>query len=156
MAGHTVRAQRDIIAEPGDVWAVLTDLERFEKVLTAVDKVERVSGEGFGPGVRWRETRRMFGKSSTEEMWVAEMDAPQRMLVRADSKNTVYETAFELTPTGLGTRLTVTFGARTDDASAGQKFAWALFGPMGAKATKSALEQDLADIANAVESSHRR
>ena len=156
MAGHTVRAQRDIIAEAGDVWAVLTDLERFAKVLSAVDAVERVSGEGFGPGVRWRETRHMFGKTSTEEMWVAEMDAPQRMVVKAESKNTVYETVYELTPTGLGTRLSVTFGAQTGEASAGQKFAWALMGPLGAKATKSALEQDLADIAGAVESTHRR
>ena len=98
----------------------------------------------------------MFGKTSTEEMWVAEMDAPQRMVVKAESKNTVYETVYELIPTGLGTRLSVTFGAQTGEASAGQKFAWALMGPLGAKATKSALEQDLADIAGAVESTHRR
>lgn len=156
MAGHTVRVQRDIIAEAGDVWSVLTDLDRFAKVLTAVDQVERVSGDGFGPGVRWRETRRMFGKASTEEMWVEEMDAPSRMVVRAESKNTVYETVFELAPTGLGTRLSVTFGAETGQASAGQKLSWALMGPLGAKATKSALEQDLEDIAMAVESNHRR
>jgi carbon monoxide dehydrogenase subunit G len=156
MAGHTVKVQRDILAEPAEVWAVLTDLDRFAKVLTSVDLVERVSGTGFEVGTRWRETRRMFGKSATEEMWVAAIEPPTRMVVRAESKGTVYETVFELAPSSLGTRLSVTFGAETTDASAGQKLTWALMGPLGAKATKSALEQDLADIAIAVESNHRR
>jgi carbon monoxide dehydrogenase subunit G len=156
MAGHTVRVQRDILAEREDVWAVLTDLERFSKVLTSVDLVERVSGTGFEVGTRWRETRRMFGKSATEEMWVSALDAPSRMVVQAESKGTLYETVFELAPSSLGTRLSVTFGAETSEASAGQKLSWALLGPLGAKATKSALEQDLADIAMAVESNNRR
>jgi carbon monoxide dehydrogenase subunit G len=156
MAGHTVRVQRDILAEPAEVWAVLTDVERFSKVLTSVDLVERVSGTGFEVGTRWRETRRMFGKSATEEMWVAEVEAPSRIVVHAESKGTRYETVFDLTPSSLGTRLSVTFGAETSEASAGQKLSWALMGPLGAKATKSALEQDLADIARAVESNSRR
>lgn len=156
MAGHTVRVQRDIVAEPAEVWAVLTDLERFSKVLTSVDLVERLSGPGFGVGTRWRETRRMFGKVATEEMWVSELEPPARMVVQAQSKGTVYVTVFDLAPSSLGTRLAVSFGAETTEASAGQKISWALMGPLGAKATKSALEQDLADIARAVESNNRR
>jgi len=156
MAGHSVRVQRDILAEPADVWSVISDVDRLPKVLRNVDSVERLVGTGFVPGVEWRETRRMFGKSDTEDMRVTECEAPVRAVLESEDKGTTYETVFELSPSSLGTRLSVTFGARTDDANAGQKFAWALFGPMGAKATKSALEQDLADIANAVESSHRR
>lgn len=156
MAGHVVRAQRDIIAEPAEVWTVLTELERFPKVLTAVDSVERLAGTGLEVGARWRETRRMFGKLVTEELWVAAVEPMRRLVVHSESKGAVYETVFEIVPSSLGTRLSVTFGAETSEASAGQKLSWALLGPLGSKATKTALEQDLADIGAAVEAGARR
>ena len=84
--------------------------------------------------------------------------SPQAAMIANTPRSTSPEPFLQVcvTETGLGTRLSVTFGAQTSEASAGQKFAWAVMGPLGTKATKSALEQDLADIAGAVESTSRR
>jgi uncharacterized protein YndB with AHSA1/START domain len=156
MAGHTVRAQRDIIAEPAEVWAVITDLERLARTLHSVDSIERVAGTGFAPGVSWRETRRMMGKLDTEEMTVVEVVPPRLVVLHAQSKGSTYETRYELAPSSLGSRLAISFGAETSQANAGQKLAWAVLGPLGGKAAKSALEKDLEDIALAVEANYRR
>lgn len=155
MAGQ-VRVQRDIIAEPPEVWMVLTDLDRYPKVLTSVDAVERLEGVGFEVGTRWRETRRMYGKVATEELWVADIDPGRRVVVHTEAKGTVYEAVYEVLPSSLGTRLVITYGAETSKASAGQRLALAVMGPLGSKAVKASLEQDLVDFAAAVESSHRR
>lgn len=156
MAGHTVRAQRDILAEPAEVWALITDLERLTRALHAVESIERLEGNGFEPGVTWRETRRMLGKVDTEVIKVAEVVPHRLVVLHAESGGSVYETRFEVSPSSLGTRLAITFGAETSQASAGKKLAWAVLGPLGAKTTKDALEKDLEDIAIAVESNFRR
>ena len=156
MAGHTVRAQRDILAEPAEVWAVITDLERLARALNSVESIERLEGTGFAPGVSWRETRRMLGKLDSEVMTVAAVEPVSVVVLHAQSKGSTYETRYELAPSSLGSRLSIAFGAETSQASAGQKLAWAVLGPLGAKAAKAALEKDLEDIALAVETHYRR
>ena len=62
MPGHSVRAERTIAAPPERVWEIITDLDFAAEVMSAIVKVERLEGEGYEVGVRWRETRRMFGR----------------------------------------------------------------------------------------------
>ena len=73
---------RTIDAPVGAVWAVVTDLDNAESVLSGVEKLERLDSTKYEVGTRWRETRVLFGKSSTEEMWVTEID-PEKRTVRA-------------------------------------------------------------------------
>ncbi|MGW5075187.1 SRPBCC family protein [Rhodococcus sp. NPDC004095] len=69
MPTNEIRLTRQVAATPERVWAVLTDLDAAEATLSGVTRVERVEGAGYDVGTRWRETRRMFGKEATEEMW---------------------------------------------------------------------------------------
>lgn len=156
MADHAVRVKREIMAEPTAVWSIITDLDHASKVMTNIVKVERVEGEGYDVGVRWRETRRMLGKEETEEMWVTAVDAPRSTTVEAESGSTRYRTVFRCEPSSLGTTLHVEFAAHTDEPGLGQRIAWAVFGKAGMKATQKALVQDLDDIAKAAESRGRR
>ena len=151
MAGHAVHVQREIMADPRHVWRVITDLDHAADVLSGIVKVERLEGEGYTVGVRWRETRRMLGKEEAEEMWVSDVDAPRSTTVSAESRGTVYSTVFRCEPTDLGTRLCIDFSADTPHPRLGQKVAWAMFGKAGMRATEKALVQDLADIAKAAE-----
>lgn len=151
MATTTVHVQREIHAGPHAVWRVITDLDRAADVLSGVVKIERLEGVGYDVGVRWRETRRMFGKEVTEEMWVSAVDEPRSTTVSSESAGTVYTSVFTCEPSELGTVLSVDFSGRTESPSLGQRVAWALFGKMGLKASETALKQDLADIATAAE-----
>lgn len=156
MAAHRVEAQRDILAEAVEVWAVLTDLERTPKVLRSVERVERVSGQGYDVGVTWIEDRRLFGRTETETLTITLADPPRRAVHESESQGTRYRTEYSLHPSSLGTRLRVEFSAETGATSPTRRMAWAVFGKLGAKATKQALDEDLEDIASAVENSARR
>ncbi|WP_062135363.1 SRPBCC family protein [Demequina aestuarii] len=151
MAVSTVLAQREINAQPREVWNVITDIDGAADVLSGVIAIDRLEGQGYEVGVRWRETRRMFGKEASEEMWVAAVDAPRSTTIEAESSGTRYSTVFTCEPRGLGTLLSVAFTGETVNPSFGQRMAWALFGAMGRKASEKALTQDLEDIGRAAE-----
>ncbi|WP_084039528.1 SRPBCC family protein [Demequina sp. NBRC 110053] len=156
MATIAVHVKREILAEPAAVWRIITDLDRASTVMTNIVKVERLEGSGYEVGVRWRETRRIFGKEETEEMWVAAVDEPRTTTVAARSGSTSYTTVFRCEPSSLGTTLHVDFAAADSGQGVGKRLAWAVLGRVGMKATEKALVQDLDDIAKAAEARPRR
>ncbi|MFW2513747.1 SRPBCC family protein [Demequina sp. SO4-13] len=151
MAVSTVHAERDIKADPRVVWSILTDLDGAPDVLSGVVAVERLEGEGYEVGVKWRETRRMLGKEASEEMWVVAVEEPFTTTVSAESGGTRYATVFVCEPIEGGTRLSVDFGGESVNPGLGQRIGWALFGKIGLKSTQKALVKDLEDIAKAAE-----
>lgn len=144
------------MAAPAErVWASMTDLESMPRVLSGVDSVEVLTPGPFGVGTRWRETRRMLGKSATEEMWVTVCDAPARYVTEADNSGMRYVAEFRLAEHTPGrTTVTMTFSARPQH---GDKLPLVarLLGGLGAKAAAKAIAKDLADVAASVERSPR-
>lgn len=151
MAASTVAVNREVIAEPAEVWTVLTDLDRAPKVFTGIVSVERLEGPAFDVGTRWRETRRIAGKEGTEEMWVSDITPGRSYTVVAEDDGVTYRTVFEVKPSSLGTTVAVTFGAESSGAGIGQRMLMSVFGGVGTKITRDALKQDLADLAAAIE-----
>ncbi|MFD4267614.1 SRPBCC family protein [Rhodococcus sp. NPDC058481] len=151
MPNNEIQLTQHVAATPAKVWAVLTDLDAAATTLTGVISIERVSGEGYAVGTRWRETRKMLGKEAAEEMWVAEVEAERRTVVKANSRGADYTTSFTLAPSGDGTDLSMTFTADADKSSFLAKALMKLFGGLGAKATAKMMAQDLRDIAAAAE-----
>lgn len=148
-AGHEIVVTRRLSAPPEAVWAVLTDLEHAPETLRAVTKVELLTPGPYGVGTRWRETRQMWGREATEEIWVTASEAPSRTVVEANPGKTRYTTTFTLRPAGSGTQLDVRFTARTLRPKPWERVLWKLFGPLGARATRKVLQKDLEDIAEA-------
>lgn len=149
---------RTIAATPEQVWAVLSDVPHAAETLRGVTRVQLLTDGPYAVGTRWRETRTMFGATSTQEMWVAENDPWRRSVIRAQSGDTSYETEFRLRSVGAeaspaGTELTVRFSATAHAPSGLQQAALKVFGGLALRATTKALEQDLADIAAAAEAS---
>jgi carbon monoxide dehydrogenase subunit G len=65
-----VSVSPDLFASPAKVWKVMTDVDHWESTISGIDKVE-VLVDAEGPpmvGLKWRETRTMYGKSASETM----------------------------------------------------------------------------------------
>lgn len=148
-----VTHSRVIAASPQRVWEVLTDVEHAAQTLSGVTSVQLMTDGPYAVGTRWRETRTMFGRSATQEMWVAECDPLRSTEVQAEAGGTRFTTTFTLVPQsdGAQTELTMRFAADASTASGLQSMAMKMFGKVAARASSKALEQDLADIATAAE-----
>lgn len=142
---------RQTSAGPAEVWELATDLERSPQVLSGVTRVERLDdGDGFGPGTRWRETREIQGKEYSEELTVTAVDEGRSYTVEADSHGVHYRSVFTVEPEGDGARITMRFGADQRRGRLGALMA-RTFGKAVEAATRTALQQDVDDLAAAAE-----
>lgn len=146
-----VSVSQDIAADPAVVWSIVVGMDRWVEVVEAIEAVERLdSGDAFGPGTSWRETRTMFGRQATEDMEVTEFEDGVRYATVAESHGSTYRSEMRVDPTVDGTRLSMTF--RAEPHSVVAKIASATLGRLFIGATRKALAKDLADIAASAES----
>lgn len=143
-------ARRTIGAPIEKVWALATDIERWPELIGGIEGVELLTDASFGEGIRWRETRRMFGRAATEEMWVAEIDPGRSYTVETENHGVRYVSTFTFTAAGDGrTEGVVTFGAqpRTNVA----RVLGTITSAVAARGVAKTLEADLQDLATAAE-----
>lgn len=155
MTTWQVTVERRIAAPVGRVWEALTDLEGSPRVISGIESVEMLSEAPFGVGTRWRETRRIFGKEATEEMWVTAAEAPKRYVVEADSRGVHYTSEFTLAPEQddpAATTVRLTLDSETEKKRLSGTMGKFL-GGIGSKAVAKSLSKDLEDVAAFVESS---
>jgi carbon monoxide dehydrogenase subunit G len=98
-----------VAAPPPEVFAVYTNLGKAPERIPGIVSVELLTDGPFGVGTRWRETRLMFKKEATEEMWVTACDPPRSYTVVAESHGMRYTTVFSFVPEGDGTKVTWDF-----------------------------------------------
>ena len=144
-----IAAAREVRAPVEDVFRVCTDLERAPERISAITAVKVLSEGPFGVGTRWRETRVMYGREASEEMWVTEFEPGRKYVAEAESHGTHYRTEFTFEPTEPGTLLLISFGAVPVSFFA--RLMMPLMSFM-AKGLRECLQQDLEDIARSVES----
>jgi carbon monoxide dehydrogenase subunit G len=145
-----VTTRRTIQAPAERVWALATDIPRSAQTLSGVNRIEMLSEGDFGPGTRWRETRTMFGREATEEMWVTEVDPGRAYTVEADSHGAHYVSTFAFTAvTPQQTEVVLDFGAQPHGTVA--KVLAKVTGPVASRSVAKALQKDLDDLAAAAE-----
>jgi len=115
----TISVSTQVAAPLEQVFATYTDIGKAAERISSIVALEVFSDGPFGEGTRWRETRVMFKKQSTEEMWVTGVDSPNRDTVEAESNGMKYSTLFTFTPENGGTKVTwvmsctaLSFGAK--------------------------------------------
>ena len=140
----TIEGSRD------KVWSVITDIEQSPTVIQGIEQIELLERPSQGlVGLKWQETRTLFGKTATEVMWITDAQENEFYQTRAESHGAVYTTRLALSEQDGRTRLTMTFCSVAQ--TLGAKLMYGLMGRMFRKATQDALQQDLADIKAAVE-----
>jgi hypothetical protein len=139
-------------ASPEAVFAVAADIAGWARSVSAIESVEMLPPGPVGVGTRFRETRTMFGRRASEEMTVAELVPPQRLVLTAFNHGTAYRAEHRFAPDLAGTRMTLVFEGRPTALLA------RLFAPLGrlfAGAVRRQLETDGADLKREAERRHR-
>ena len=100
-----------IAAHPGIVWRAVSNIEHAARWIPAIKSIEILDGPRTGKGLRWRETRIMFGREATEVMEIAEWKPPfsrdggGMYVATATNHGTAYRSDVRVEPSGSGTRL---------------------------------------------------
>lgn len=142
---------RRIAAPAAVVWDLVTDIAGTPQLLSAVTSVEILSEPGqLTLGTTWRETRKVLGRSVTEQMCVTALIPGEFYAVASDAHRTVYTSTLSLIAEAPNVcTLTLTFSGQP--AGVVSRAGAATLGRIFAPATRRALARDLADIAAAAE-----
>ena len=144
-----VEAQITIHASRAAVWAAITDIENASEIISGIEKIEVLEKPPNGlVGLKWRETRMLFGEPAAVEKWITESAANEFYRTRAEDRGVVFLTGMRISESSGGITLTSSHDSRPQGIVA--KFtSIPMFLFKGV--VKKAILQDLNDIKSAVE-----
>ena len=144
-----VEAQVTIDGSKSAIWAAITDIEHAAEFISGIEKIEVVERPASGlVGLRWRETRTLFGKSATAEKWITEAAENEYYKTRAEDGGFVFITTKRIAERSGGMTLAECHESRPQSIAAKMMSI-----PMSffKGVIKKAALQDLNDIKAAVE-----
>ena len=148
-----VEARTTISGAKAAIWATITDIANAASIIRGIERIEIVGKPDQGlVGLKWRETRMLFGKPVAVEKWITQAVENEFYETRAESDGFVFVTTMRLSQAHDGVTLTSSHDSR----------------PQGLVATlqaipmkllfkgviRKAILEDLQDIEAAVASSH--
>ena len=132
------------------VWKVITDIEHCQSVISAIKGINILNKPSSGlVGLKWEETREMFGKDAVETIWITDATTNDHYCTRAESHGSVYITKLSLRNNSNGSLLTMSFNGIPQSIAA--KISYLIVGPFIKSSIKKALAKDLEDIKSHVE-----
>ena len=137
-------ARRAIKADAATVFGVLTDIEAWPDFMADIKSAEKLTEGPLRRGSRFRETRMLHGREVREDMTVALLEAPARLVLTADNHGAHYEIVHEIVPHKAGSELIVHFNAGPQSRLA--RFLAPFLGFMS-KSLERQITRDLTDIA---------
>jgi len=145
-----VEVQVTINGSKAAIWAAIIDIENAAEIISGIERVEVLEKPASGlVGLKWRETRMLFGKPATADKWITDVVENEFYKTRAESHGFVFLSTITISEGGGG----ITLASSHD--SIPQRFVARLQSiPMGIffkGVAKKALLQDLNDIKFAVE-----
>lgn len=145
-----VEAHVSIKGSRASIWALMTDIGNAATLIRGIDKIEIVERPAQGlVGLRWRETRLLFGKPATAEKWITEAVENEFYKTRAESDGFIFLSTTGISASGDSFTLTSIHDSQP------QTLATRLMSlPMGLLfkgVARKAILQDLDDIKTAVE-----
>ncbi len=97
-----VAAQVTINGSKAAIWAAITDIEKASEIISGIEKIEIVEKPANGLiGLRWRETRILFGKLATMEKWITDAAEKEFYQSRAEDGGFVFLTTMRISENGI-------------------------------------------------------
>ena len=144
-----VEAQVTINGSKAAIWALITNIENASETISGIENIEVLEKPANGlVGLKWRETRMLFGKPATVEKWITDAAENDFYKTRAEDGGFVFLTTKRISESSGGTTLTESHESRPQSIKAKLSIPM-LFVFKGV--IKKALLQDLKDIKAAVE-----
>ena len=145
-----VEVQVTINGSRAAIWAAITDIEHAANAISGIDNIEVLERPATGlVGLKWRETRMLFGKPATADKWITDAAENEFYKTRAEDGGFVFLSTLRISESSSGMTLTSAHDSRP------QTFVARLMSiPMGLLfkgVAKKALLQDLNDIKSEVE-----
>src|SRR5829696_6858595 len=102
-----VEVQVTISGSKAAVWAAITDIENATEIISGIDKIEVLEKPASGlVGLRWRETRMLFGKPATAEKWITDAAENEFYKTRAESDGFIFLSTLSMSESRGGITLT--------------------------------------------------
>lgn len=133
-----------------NVWNIITDIENSVNVISGIIKIEIINPTDNLIGLKWKETRVMFGKEADEVMWITHAKKNEYYQTRAESHGSIYISRLSITKEIDSVDLEMSF--ESQGSSFMTKIMNGLFGGVLKKSMKKALLVDLNDLKKASES----
>jgi hypothetical protein len=145
-----VEVQVTINGSKAAIWAAMTNIENASKIISGIKKIEVLEKPANGiAGLKWRETRMLFGKTATAEKWITDAVENEFYKTRAESDGFVFLSTTSISQGSGGITLTSSHDSQPQGVVA--KLLSIPMGLLFKGVAKKALLQDLNDIKSAVE-----
>ena len=108
-----VEAQVTINGSKAAMWAAITDIENASEAISGIEKIEVLEKPANGlVGLKWRETRTLFGKTATAEKWITDAAENEFYNTRAESDGFVFSSTMSISESGGRMTLTSSHESR--------------------------------------------
>jgi hypothetical protein len=145
-----VEAQVTINGSKAAIWAAITNIENASETISGIESIEVLEKPASGlVGLRWRETRILFGKPATAEKWITDAAENEFYKTKAESDGFVFICTKSISESSGGMTLTETHESKPQSIVA--KLMSIPMGLLFKGVAKKAVLQDLNDIKAAVE-----
>src|SRR5215211_2389962 len=102
-----VEAQVTINGSKAAIWAAMTNIGNASEIISGIDKIEIVEKPANGlVGLKWRETRMLFGKPATVEKWITDAAENEFYKTKAEQDGFVFLTTKSISESSGGITLT--------------------------------------------------
>jgi hypothetical protein len=102
-----VEAQVTINGSKAAIWAAITNIENAADIISGIENIEIVEKPANGlVGLRWRETRMLFGKPATVEKWITDAAENAFYTTRAEDNGFVFVSTMRISENSGGMTLT--------------------------------------------------
>jgi hypothetical protein len=145
-----VEVQVTIDGSKAAIWAAITDIENASQTISGIEKIEVLEKPANGlVGLKWRETRMLFGKPATAEKWITEAAENEFYKTRAEGHGFIFLSTMSISESSG--RITLTSSHDSQPQGFLAKLQSIPMGLLFKGVAQKALLQDLNDIKTAVE-----
>lgn len=146
-----VEAQVTIKRSKAAVWAAITAIEDASAIISGIEQIEVLAKPANGlVGLKWRETRMLFGKPAAVDKWITEAVENEFYTTRAEDGGFVFVTTKRIAERGGGVTLTETHESNPQTMAA--KLMSIPMSLLFRGVVRKAILQDLNDMKATVES----
>jgi hypothetical protein len=132
------------------IWAAITNIENSSATISGIENIEVLEKPANGlVGLKWRETRTLFGKPATAEKWITDAAENEFYKTRAESDGFVFLSTTTISQGSGGITLTSSHDSRPQSIVA--RLMSIPMGLLFKGVARKAILQDLNDIKAAVE-----